>query len=801
MDRTVMIALLNNTALLLVLSVIYEITYFKSLRYRRLQSVLSGLLIALIGIAIMRIPFTLQPGLIFDTRTILISTTALIFGPVPTIIAASAAFIYRILIGGSGPLSGLTTIVSSALIGLAWRRWIYPKSIKQRWLSVYVMGVIVHAVMLSCMLLLPYPDNINVIRAIAAPVMLIYPIASVLLSMLLLRQQELRHIQDQLILSEENAKKNLSRLRSLLDNSPSPIVIIDENGKFVEVSSVAEKILGLPKEEIYNKEIAQIAPPDMVKKALYVLSQSSTDGQFLENIDVFEFDGNRRYFESRLFPIHVPNNNEKLFGYLGIDVTERVMAEHALKESEEKYSSYIENAPDGVCIVNASGYFVEVNRCATEMTGYTKEQLLKMSFMDITADESLESAMHCFEELKNTGSMSAEFKFIHSNGIVRWWNIDAVKLSDEKFLGFTSDITEKKDTEANLLYMINHDSLTGLYNRLYFEEKLRQIDNQTHLPLSIIIADINGLKLINDSFGHLEGDRVIVQAAELINSCCQDRKDVILFRTGGDEFCMLLSNTDLASALQLIKSIQDTCEQYNASVSNQSLHISISLGADTKEIMADDIVQVFKKAEDLMHQRKLLEKGSSYSAIISSIKATMLEKSHETEAHSERMSHLSRIVGLMLNLSQTELDHLELLATLHDIGKVGIAERILKKPGKLDAAEWTEMKKHPEIGYRIAMSSPNLAPIANYILHHHERWDGSGYPRKIKGTEIPLISRIIAVVDAYDAMTEDRVYQKAKTHEEAIEEIRKCAGSQFDPHIAKIFIDAMCASDTQMWIG
>jgi HD-GYP domain-containing protein (c-di-GMP phosphodiesterase class II) len=144
------------------------------------------------------------------------------------------------------------------------------------------------------------------------------------------------------------------------------------------------------------------------------------------------------------------------------------------------------------------------------------------------------------------------------------------------------------------------------------------------------------------------------------------------------------------------------------------------------------------------------------------------------------------------------LDHIELLATLHDIGKVGINERILKKPGQLDEEEWIEMKKHPEIGYRIAMSSPNLASIADYILCHHERWDGTGYPQNLKGNDIPLISRIIAVVDAYDAMTQKRVYRKAMTHEEAIEEIKKGSGSQFDPQIVQIFTEEIFAGLSQV---
>jgi HD-GYP domain-containing protein (c-di-GMP phosphodiesterase class II) len=203
----------------------------------------------------------------------------------------------------------------------------------------------------------------------------------------------------------------------------------------------------------------------------------------------------------------------------------------------------------------------------------------------------------------------------------------------------------------------------------------------------------------------------------------------------------------------------------------------------------EDIEQIIKIAEDFMYKRKLLEHKSSYSVIITSIKATMFERSQDTEEHAKRLIALTKEIGMKLNLSQIELDELELLATLHDIGKVGIDDKILNKPGKMTGDEWIEMKKHPEIGYRIAMSVPELVPIAEYILSHHEHWDGNGYPQGLKGQEIPLISRVLTIVDAYDAMIQDRIYRKAMTKEAAIAEIMKNAGTQFDPNIAKIFIE------------
>ena len=232
-----------------------------------------------------------------------------------------------------------------------------------------------------------------------------------------------------------------------------------------------------------------------------------------------------------------------------------------------------------------------------------------------------------------------------------------------------------------------------------------------------------------------------------------------------------------------------TCEEYNKEATSELHYTNISLGYETKTSMSESLDNVLKVAEDYMYRRKLLEGKSLHSSVISSMKSVLFEKSQVTEEHAQRLIKLSKAVGQRAGLSNQQFDELELFSTLHDIGKIGINDHILNKADKLADAEWIEMKKHCEIGYRIAMSSPELVPIADYIFTHHEHYDGSGYPEGLAGESIPLLSRILAVVDAYDAMTENRPYRKAMAKEIAIAEIIKNAGTQFDPVVANIFIE------------
>ncbi|MDZ7838710.1 MAG: diguanylate cyclase [Actinomycetota bacterium] len=347
------------------------------------------------------------------------------------------------------------------------------------------------------------------------------------------------------------------------------------------------------------------------------------------------------------------------------------------------------------------------------------------------------------------------------------------------------DITDRKKTEKKITYLTYHDQLTGLYNRRFFEGELKRLDKKKQLPLSIVIADLNGLKLVNDTLGHSMGDKIIKKVALLLKKAC--RSDDILARWGGDEFIFLLPKTQSEVSEKFSKKIKKYCKRLIV----KKIPVSISVGIATKIDLEENIAETIIDAENNMYKNKLLEKDSSLRSTISALKQVLFEKSHETSQHTERLKNIALKIGKLVKLHPEQLDDLSLLASLHDIGKVAIPESILNKRDELTEKEWAIIKRHPEIGFNIVSSSPRIAHISTYILSCHEKWDGSGYPQGLKGEDIPIISRITFIADAYDAMTHKRPYKEAMSKNEAIKELRRYSGTQFDPVLVEKLIQVI----------
>lgn len=351
-------------------------------------------------------------------------------------------------------------------------------------------------------------------------------------------------------------------------------------------------------------------------------------------------------------------------------------------------------------------------------------------------------------------------------------------------VGIVRDITKQKKIENKLRYLSYTDMLTNLYNRAYFEEKISQFIKEKRYPIGVIIGDINGLKIVNDTFGHLEGDRLLQEISKILKQVGKDKG--LVFRWGGDEFITLLPNCNKMDCVNFINEVTDICNEKTYDTFKLSISQGYSLIDEN-----NSLDESLREAEDQVYKKKILDKKSIRASMLDRLKRTLQKKDVETNGHIKRMTKYSIEVGKKLGLEEEELEELILVAKLHDIGKVGIPEKILLKPGKLTEDEYEIMKTHSEKGYRLALLLPEISHVSRGILTHHERWDGKGYPLGLKGEEIPIVSRIIAISDAFDAMTSSRIYRNTISINEAIKEIKENSGTQFDPNIVKVFCDIM----------
>ena len=364
----------------------------------------------------------------------------------------------------------------------------------------------------------------------------------------------------------------------------------------------------------------------------------------------------------------------------------------------------------------------------------------------------------------------------------KYFEITVTSTEANKFITLFYDITDEIKLQEELKFNMYHDQLTGLFNSYYIEEKAEEIDENQVLSFSIIVIDINGLKIINESYGHKKGNQVIIETAKILESVIS--AEDILARLSGDSFVIYLPDFDEFEVQHLRNKIEKSFDNVNDKI----IPTTISLGQATKSNRGETFFKVLNKAINNMHKNKLLEKKSGKNKVLNNTLTILNTKSQETAEHAIRMSALAQRLGDKLGLSNEELDNLSLLATLHDVGKTFIPEKILNKPGSLNDKEWQLIKEHPIKGFNIASAIDDFSCIAEEILYHHELWDGDGYPKKLKREEIPLLSRIISIVDSYDVMTSERPYSKPISKEAAIQELQDCSGTQFDSDLVEVFV-------------
>lgn len=348
--------------------------------------------------------------------------------------------------------------------------------------------------------------------------------------------------------------------------------------------------------------------------------------------------------------------------------------------------------------------------------------------------------------------------------------------------GFFTNVTMEIEIRKRNQYLIQYDAMTDLLNRNSFE----QFTKSPSMPESyaLIITDIDGLKFMNDAFGHIFGDKAIKYVSNVLKDIFG--KNSKIYRIGGDEFAVICDETNDAIIFNNISLARERASRYELT---KNFKVNISIGYEISHNDARTFSEVFIDAENLMYRRKLSERSSRKSKTMDTIIETLNQKTEETKDHCYRLGESAILLMKRLGLNRvTDHDDMRLLCNVHDIGKITISEDLLSKSGKLTSEEYTRIKKHAEAGYKIVKNIVDSDRIAFGVLHHHERYDGSGYPFGLKGEEIPLFSRIISICDAYDVMRYGRAYCSPKTNEEMIADLQHNAGTQFDPEFTKEFI-------------
>lgn len=591
--------------------------------------------------------------------------------------------------------------------------------------------------------------------------------------------------------SEQKLQERVSYLNALIRNLNELFLTYDLNGNVTFANNKTFEIGGVMPENLIGRHVTEFIQDeyhDQVRNEIAI--RGSRGGNAAYELPIKRKDGSRAIIKINSTPII--NENGEIEGgmILGEDITVTKKVQQELATSEKRYRAIVQDQTELICrflpdltitFVN-DAYCRYFNLAVADVIGRKLPRFLL---------SSIERDFYRQEISKFTPENPVrhlELSVALENDSKNWlsWTVRAIFNEQEmiiEYQGVGRDITISKQAEEQLIYMGTHDGLTDLYNRLYFEQQMLSMQNNNMLNVGLIICDVDGLKLINDTLGHAEGDNTLCKVANIIRNCFR-RKDIIA-RVGGDEFAILLPCASKEIVVHAIERIRKTVKYFNM---NADIPVSMSIGAALRESLVISMDDVYKEADNNMYREKLHSSNSARSAIVQTLTNALKERDYITEGHAERLQQLVEKIARRLELDERVIYDLRLFAQFHDIGKVGVPDAILFKASSLTEDERRIMQRHSEIGHRIALSAPEMVDISDWILKHHEWWNGGGYPQGLKGEDIPLECRILAVADAYDAMISFRPYRRPMTHQEAVDELKKFAGIQFDPQIVEIFL-------------
>jgi diguanylate cyclase (GGDEF)-like protein/PAS domain S-box-containing protein len=590
-------------------------------------------------------------------------------------------------------------------------------------------------------------------------------------------------------LAHEKISKSERQFREYIENAPHGVLIIDERGQFLDSNPAAKQILGRTQNELVAMGFDDLLSQQDHDAGLSPFQELIESGRLIADVACTKDTG-----EKCCWSVSAIRLSENRFLAFVVDITERKRLEDLLFKKKEQLETTLLSIGDGVISTDIHENVKIMNKVAENLTGWTQEEALGVPFSElgkmvneITRDICRNPIEQVLES-KETVELSNHTILISKHGLETPIEYCAAPIWDAQkhihgVVLVIRDCSQKKKRLEKILYLSNHDHLTGLHNRRSYEIEAHKLDDKRFYPLSLVIADVNGLKLTNDAYGHKAGDELLQKFSHLLIEGLHGTG--VIARIGGDEFVILLPRTDVNKATDYIERISN-------SIQGERIHdmlISVSFGLAVKDDSLQDMDAIFKIAEDAMYRNKLTENPDARRKSIDMLLQSLFIKSAREMKHSTRVGELSATIASRMRFSNDAIEEIRMAGIMHDIGKIAIDDKILNKPASLDALEYQEMKRHPEIGYNILSATHKYSAFAEYVLCHHERWDGKGYPRGLRGNDIPLQARIITVADSYDAMISKRTYKEGLDSNEVVVEMIRCAGTQFDPDIAKLFVE------------
>lgn len=595
------------------------------------------------------------------------------------------------------------------------------------------------------------------------------------------------------ILKEQTGLNGEDFLELLLDSLPVEVFVKDTNGIYIFANKKHCENDGLTKSEVIGKKDEELFD----EKVYMIYSQTDKEAITFDK-EIYYTTDSTLTKNLRTYKAPFKKSDGSLIGIAGYSYDSTVILNkiRSLEIDLGRYEGVFNNAPLGIAIYNSiEGNAIEINEKYSEITGRKLEELVTLPWQAYSHHSEIEENQQYLKLMaeRKINGFNMEKRYIKPDGSTVWVHMIVNRYKDEinseAHVVVIIDITSRKEAEEKARYYYNHDTMTGLYNRKYGEEKLIELDKEENLPLSMLVADANGLKVTNDAFGHKEGDRIIKKLASVFLDSVGP--DDCVIRTGGDEFLVILPNSDGLTVSKLIEKIN---RRFEDDIEDGFL-LSMAMGCSTKEFSDENIDNIHQIAESRMYQNKIQNSDLHKIKIIEHLQNKLEKQDPFIKDHCLNVKKYALELGERLGLDEDAKKELAIAAYYHDIGKVGLDLQLVNRTEDLDQRDWVKFMKHSEIGYQILKSVAEYGRIADYVLYHHGGVSGAEYPTSSKGREIPLQAKILSIAEAYSDMIMDKSYRKKLTKETAILELRKGAGKRFDAKLVDIFIEEVLSED------